>query len=465
MLSGLTPADIESFRELGQELECRLESGDRLYLVPAYTGKARLEITPENLATVHRLLQLFPGARFERWQNAALKPAPYPGGALSYSRINTLEQCPLKFRRRYVDKVSVPEIDGSAAIGKLVHSTIETVTRFFVDHELKGTIDVAMAEATYEAQWASSSLTGQESFTDGLKLVRRWVHCTERIDYRDILAVEKRFELTIGDELLVGYIDLVRWVDDETIEVVDYKTNRVPYSAGELDSNLQASIYAMAARALWPWAKRVRLSFAMLRHGYSQHTERSVEQLRAAAGYIRAVGAELRSRNEWPAKLNPYCAWCDYRRTCPAYAAALSGTLDVPTGDADGLKAVALELEAIKAQARLLDGRKKELEAPLKAAAKELGDVDLGPELPIYTYHPVRYLTYPVQTTLQKLAEATSETVDAWAERVTTVDKKGLQSAVKSLELGSESDRLVLLAELEAAATERHTRRFYARKR
>ena len=44
----------------------------------------------------------------------------------SHSKINTFEQCPLKFKFRYIDKI-VPEIEKSieSILGNAVHSTLE----------------------------------------------------------------------------------------------------------------------------------------------------------------------------------------------------------------------------------------------------------------------------------------------------------------------------------------------------
>jgi len=60
---GLTQDDIDSFRALGVEVCIRSEDYGDLWLVPAYTGQSRKEITPEHLATIARVLDAFPGSR------------------------------------------------------------------------------------------------------------------------------------------------------------------------------------------------------------------------------------------------------------------------------------------------------------------------------------------------------------------------------------------------------------------
>lgn len=55
--------DIESFKALGVEVCVRSDDYGDLWLVPAYTGQPRKEITPEHLATIARVLEAFPWSR------------------------------------------------------------------------------------------------------------------------------------------------------------------------------------------------------------------------------------------------------------------------------------------------------------------------------------------------------------------------------------------------------------------
>ncbi|AEI69185.1 hypothetical protein [Corallococcus macrosporus] len=62
-LRGLTDEDIASFKALGAEVCFTSESYGEVWLVPAYTGQARKELTPEHAATLVRVLSAFPGSR------------------------------------------------------------------------------------------------------------------------------------------------------------------------------------------------------------------------------------------------------------------------------------------------------------------------------------------------------------------------------------------------------------------
>jgi hypothetical protein len=61
-LRGFTTEDIESFKALGVEVLLHSECYGDVWLVPAYTGRERKEITPEHAATLARVMSVFPGS-------------------------------------------------------------------------------------------------------------------------------------------------------------------------------------------------------------------------------------------------------------------------------------------------------------------------------------------------------------------------------------------------------------------
>jgi len=72
---------------------------------------------------------------------------------------------------------------------------------------------------------------------------------------RTILDVEKYFELEIKDAsdiiLVKGYIDIVTEIDDDTIEVMDYKTGSWTQSYPECRKDPQFLIYHLAAKTIY----------------------------------------------------------------------------------------------------------------------------------------------------------------------------------------------------------------------
>jgi len=380
---------------------------------------------------------------------------------LSYSRLSRFETCPLSYRLHYLDKREA-EPGLPLRFGKIVHAVLERLLRELVDDECTGPLSEERATELFRSAWTAENLIGVEPFQEGLAILRRFVVEQGVVDHRDVLAIEKEFRLPVGPFTVLGFIDRVNWVDDETVEVVDYKTNRMLFTRDEVDTSLQMSLYHVAAQRLWPWAKKVKLTFWMLRHGLKQETTRTPEQLGDALTYVKTLGQQTEIATEFPARLNANCVYCDHRPQCPAYAAALQGQRDVVCADPADLEAVAREREEVARLAKILYARKEELEGILKAHLKERDELVLAGVR--YRMFNTTSLDYPLEPTVTLLSEVTGQPREELLGRLGTIDKKALDALLKGIGKKLEKPRLLLLkAELEAHADKIHSPRFWAK--
>ena len=378
---------------------------------------------------------------------------------LSYSRLSRFEACPASFKLHYIDKrTAEPGIP--LRFGKLIHAVLEVLVREHMESERTGPLSEERAVELYREGWAKEGLTGMEVFQEGLDILKAFVRDQGDLDHKDVLAIEKEFRLRVGRFTVLGFIDRVDWVDDETVEVIDYKTNRMLFTRSEVEHSLQMSLYHLAARQSWPWAKKVRLTFHMLRHGIRMRTERTTEQLDAGRAYVETLGAMTEEATDFPARLNANCVWCDHKRGCPAYADALVGQRDVICDDLDDLEAVAREREEVANLAKVLYARKKELEGVIKAQLEGSDELVLGGVR--YRMFSTKSLSYPLEPTLQILEGATDLPRDELVARLATIDKKALDKLVK--EVAPERARARLLkTELETVAATTYSPRLWAK--
>ncbi len=380
---------------------------------------------------------------------------------LSYSRLTRFEQCPLSYKLHYLDKQQA-EPGVALRFGKVIHAVLEQLVSEHVLDELTGPLSEERAIALYRDAWAADGLSGINVFEEGLHILRDLVREEGVVDHRDVLAVEKEFHLSVGPFTVLGFIDRVNWVDDETVEVIDYKTNRQIFARDEVDSSLQMSLYEVAARTLWPWVKNVKLTFRMLRHGLRQQTRRTPEQLADALAYVETLGIQTETAKEFPARLNANCVYCDHRTHCNAYAEALQGKPHLVCEDTRDLEAVAREREQAARLAKILYARKEELEGVLKAHLRDRDELVLGGVR--YRMFNTASHEYPVDATLALLANATGQSREELLDKVAVVDKKALDTVLKALGKTLDKPRVALLkAELEAKASTRHTPRFWAK--
>ena len=387
--------------------------------------------------------------------------APFKNQHLSYSRLSRFETCPLSYRLHYIEKKQA-EPGLPLRFGKTIHAVLERLIKEVVDDERTGPLSEERAVELYREAWGTERLTGMDVFAEGLAILRRFIAEQGVVDHRDVLAIEKEFRLPVGPFEVLGFIDRVDWFDDETVEVIDYKTNHQLFTRDEVDTSLQMSLYEVAARRLWPWAKKVKLTFWMLRHGVRQETTRTEEQLADALAYVETLGRQTETATEYPARLNTNCSYCDHRKQCPAYADALKGKREFIVEDLADLEGVAREREEVARLAKALYARKEELEDILKAQLKERDELVLGGVR--YRMFATTSLDYPLEPTLSLLADATGLSRDEVLGKLGAIDKKSLDALLKSLGKKLDKPRVSLLkAELEAHADKRMSPRLWAK--
>ena len=387
--------------------------------------------------------------------------APFKNQHLSYSRLSRFETCPLSYRLHYIEKKQA-EPGLPLRFGKTIHAVLERLIKEVVDDERTGPLSEERAIELYREAWGAERLTGMDVFAEGLAILRRFIAEQGVVDHRDVLAIEKEFRLPVGPFEVLGFIDRVDWIDDETVEVIDYKTNHQLFTRDEVDTSLQMSLYEVAVRRLWPWAKKVKLTFWMLRHGVRQQTTRTEEQLADALAYVETLGRQTETATEYPARLNTNCSYCDHRKQCPAYAEALKGKREFIVEDLADLEGVAREREEVARLAKALYARKEELEDILKAQLKERDELVLGGVR--YRMFATTSLDYPLEPTLTLLADATGLSRDEVLGKLGAIDKKALDALLKSLGKKLDKPRVSLLkAELEAHADKRMSPRLWAK--
>ncbi len=279
------------------------------------------------------------------------------------------------------------------------------------------------------------------------------------LDHMSVLAIEKSFELQVGQFRVVGAIDRVDRLDDDTIQIWDYKSNRALFDKSDLDSGLQLSLYQIAAQRIWPWVRKVKLSYWMLRHGIHQHTERTPEKLEMALQYVEALGHETETATESPARLNPFCGWCDYRTQCSAFQEAVKGKRIPDASSPDDLKSVGRELAELATLIKLLTNRKSEVEQVIRQCLKEQDELIIGGIR--YAMFPTTRIEYPLEQSVKLLSEATGLDSVAVLSKIAVADKEQIVSLLKTMDKAKAN---LLRVKLDCIAERTVSQRLWAKK-
>ncbi len=243
---------------------------------------------------------------------------------LSYSSMSTYEQCPLKWKLHYVDKV--PELPKPYfSFGKVMHDVMEY---FYMEKE-GGKIKGPRFEAPsvdellryYADIWTSEGYADakeEENYRSlGEKIIGEY-HSTHAPSFRMPVATEHFFMLDIEGVKVRGYIDRVDRIDEDSVAILDYKTSKNPFSLPYVKGNEQLALYQMAFEELH--GKRVeRLSLYHLRSNMDFSVGRRPDSMiDALRSKIVRIAESIENEGFEPKKSN-LCAYCDYQHLCPYF--------------------------------------------------------------------------------------------------------------------------------------------------
>ena len=256
----------------------------------------------------------------------------------SYSKLRAFETCPLKFRYRYLDRVPTDLETIEAFTGKRVHEVLEALFRSLAADPRPpdlGEVLVLYDEA-WERAWHSQVEVVKEAYTpdDYRRLGSRCLSTFYRGNWPFVadrtLALETEIEFDLDLERpdgprVTGIIDRVAKGLAGELLIHDYKTSTYLPRQQEILADLQLAIYQLGAARRWPGAPAVKLIWHFLAFG-RRVTVRlgptGIEEKRAVIGRRIEAIAQAVAAQQLPARVSPLCAWCGYRRLCPAYAGA-----------------------------------------------------------------------------------------------------------------------------------------------
>ncbi len=254
----------------------------------------------------------------------------------SHSKLSTFEQCPLRYRLQYVDKVEPAGESIEAFVGHRVHEALE---RFYYALAFERTVwDEDTLIATYHASWdalwpkervflARLGRSPEQYRLRGERHLRDYLLDHAPFDPRTdrTVAVEKSLAFPLDDAGTVSVrcvIDRLVHRDDGVWEVHDYKTGTSLPDQASLDTDRQLGLYHLALAHAEPSAERIELVWHFLAHRAELRSTRSPEQLAALRESVRTlvdrIERTLLAREETPPRESGLCAWCPYAEQCPA---------------------------------------------------------------------------------------------------------------------------------------------------
>jgi len=263
--------------------------------------------------------------------------APTPRNQFSFSRVKTFNQCPLRYRYRYLKGLKEVFRSIESFMGNVVHDVLEWL---YTERENGSSPSLEAALESLADRWTAG-------LTDEITVIR----CSDRSDAylvtaREILerfhrgaflrdrsrtvALEQRLNHRLSDEIVfTGFADRIGRTENGRLFIVDYKTSKKEGDPSEFSEGLQAPLYAACAMQRNDDPEALA-GYHYLRHD-STHWQ-TVTTARAAELFdrFRQLAEETSTAVEFEPRPGVLCAWCGFNAICPAAQVppALSGGLD-----------------------------------------------------------------------------------------------------------------------------------------
>jgi len=248
----------------------------------------------------------------------------------SNSRLSSFEQCKLKYKFRYIDKI-VPDIEKTieSYLGNMVHDTLEWL---YTQVKNKTTPSVDEVIVYYSENWQKNyeekipiikkNFTLKDYFNKGVQYLIDYYARNKPFDDNTI-AVEKRIIFNLDKEgkyKIIGFIDrLVYNLKTREYEVHDYKTSSKLPNQETLDKDRQLALYSIAIKEIFGEEKGVLLIWHYLSFNKKMHSKRTDDQLKELKEETLNLIKEIELTTEFPPTKSALCHWCEYKPICPAW--------------------------------------------------------------------------------------------------------------------------------------------------
>jgi len=252
-------------------------------------------------------------------------PAPTPRNQFSFSRIKAFDQCPLRYRYRYIKGIKEAFRSIESHLGSTVHDVLEWLYGERGDGRPPGLPDALdRFAAAWDERWDGHvavvrvSETPESYVRAGREMLTTFYHQVFLHDRSTTLSLEERLSVRLApDVVFTGFADRIGRTEQGRLFVVDYKTSSRQGDASDFSEGLQAPLYATVAMARHD-AEECLAGYCYLRHGITSWQAVTRDQGRALQERFLGLVRQATAATEFPPRPGILCAWCGFNHVCPA---------------------------------------------------------------------------------------------------------------------------------------------------
>lgn len=300
---------------------------------------------------------------------------------LSATRLKMIKDCSLAYQMQYdppsqearvlKEASNHPSNLAAAFLGTNLHNALEEWRRPDENGKTPKPRLPRLIELYKEE--CSKNMLPPSMYEDGKRMLQRWFNRRGKDPVR-VLGVEMPFgshrapyKTKLGVPVF-GMVDLVLEHKDGTIELVDYKSQRAPITQDEADTDVQAGMYLVVAREIWP-DRPLIFSFDLLRYGVVSSVWPE-ERIEAFGEWLKTQYDYISNLTEGTASISGSCQYCSYKSICPRVEDLMTEDLWDTLINADGWEndnEMLSELQRIKYAQGILNKQRSKIEGEIKS--------------------------------------------------------------------------------------------------
>ena len=244
----------------------------------------------------------------------------------SHSQLSMYEQCPLKYKLCYRDKIK-RDVEGvEAFVGSRVHDTLK---KCYDDVRLTkvDTLDELLSyyDNIWQQNWHDSIIITKKDLTQdhykalGKRMLETYYQRYAPFGSDITISTEMRIAFSLDDDRyrLMGYIDRLSRCEGDVYQIHDYKTSAYLPSQQDADIDRQLGLYHIGVQKKWPDINNIRLVWHYLAFDKDLVSSRSEEAIsKLVEDTIRTID-EIEATDHFTPRESGLCDWCEYPDLCP----------------------------------------------------------------------------------------------------------------------------------------------------
>lgn len=243
----------------------------------------------------------------------------------SYSSLNSFVECPFKYKIRYFIRMA-EKGNPNIIVGSIYHRILKL---FFDDksaklswERLESIISNVFEENVFELAHIKNELEGKareefKAYFDNYLPA-----------FPDRSIMEKEFAFKVGDDTIKGRIDQINFIDDETTELIDFKSGSKRAAVMDFEKEIQLKLYNLAIESsedlMFLKDKKSILKYIFL--GDDKDPVVTIPESYCLTGdfkeFVKSLINNIKSEQfEAEPESSFLCSACDYKVICPRYNA------------------------------------------------------------------------------------------------------------------------------------------------